>query len=565
MKKFILIVLLLLTIAFFYEKTSLEELKVVEDKNQNALKAYLTVYEEDGGRSLYLKLKIRSRYIRQLKAQQQKVLGDESRNFVIKELEVDINNYKKEAVSVFFDKNCERDYKLINGAVTRTPKGWKSDLNISGLLPITDNWDYDEKSYCFYLTSDNSIFSLDEIKSVDFNIENHSKNEEKISIQQSFVDLSKFKHFNKISQTKAEFLKENPIFEALEENKITLSGTHDINETIVIPNTVELTIQANTTLNMAVGVSFVSYGKVNAIGTPTQPITVQAQNPEKPFGTFALANEGAAGSHFKNFHIEHGSETTINGIYFSGMFSAYHNDDILVEDSYFGYSHSDDGLNFKYSNSKVINSIFEKNSADAIDFDFMAGEVRGNTFLENGNDSVDTSGSTTFIHDNYIYKSGDKCMSFGENSKTIVINNILDGCFIGVECKDLTTSVMINNAIINNKTAFNSYQKKDFFGPAHCEFHNTVFAGNDRGITFENNFSKDGKKLKTDTSKVTIKNSILPDKEYKKDNIIEKLPKQTLSDNRPANLAKLKEFLPEFIEDNIGIGIIDREKIPRLK
>ena len=353
----------------------------------------------------------------------------------------------------------------------------------------------------------------------------------------------------------------------LKNKKITIpQGIYEINQNIIFPEKTSIQIKPGAIFKMTPNISIISYGKVIAKGTKEKPIKILAQNPEKPFGVFALANEGASGSQFKNFHIEHGSETYINGIYFSGMFSAYHNDDVLVEDSYFGYSHSDDGLNFKYSNSKVLSSTFEKNSADAIDFDFMSGEISGNKFIENGNDSIDTSGSTTLIKNNYIYKSGDKCMSFGEKSETIVINNILDSCFIGVECKDLSSSKIINNAIINNRTAVNSYQKKDFFGPAHCEFYNTIFSNNKKEITFENNFSENGKKLPTDTSQVTIKSSILESKEYSEGNIIQKidletLKKQNYSVEEEGDVEILKNISPDYKNDDANIGIIQPIKV----
>ncbi|MDH3324413.1 MAG: CotH kinase family protein [Candidatus Peregrinibacteria bacterium] len=369
----------------------------------------------------------------------------------------------------------------------------------------------------------------------------------------------------KINYTREQLLTESPFLKPLGENTVSIAGTHEINETVIIPKTIKLIIEPGTKLIMDEDTSFVSYGKVVAEGLKRKPIMIKAKDPEKPFGVFALANKGASGSSFNYFQIEHGNEAMINGIYFSGMFSAYHNDDVVVENSKFSHSHSDDGLNFKYSNSKVINSEFYKNSADAIDFDFMSGEIRGNMFTENGNDSIDTSGSASLIMDNYIYKSGDKCMSFGENSRTIVINNILDSCFIGVECKDLTTSVLINNAIVNNKTAVNSYQKKDFFGPAHCEFYNTIFAENKKGITFENDF-KDGVKFQTDTSEVTIKNSILPYDEFENgSNIIEQLSANDFSNNREANLEKLKEFFPEYLGNSVNLGILNTYNIPKIK
>jgi hypothetical protein len=358
------------------------------------------------------------------------------------------------------------------------------------------------------------------------------------------------------------------------DKKVTIPrGFHNIYENVIIPEGVEARIQPGTKLNMAPDVSLVSYGKVLAEGTSSLPITVKASDPDKPFGVFGLANEGAAGSRFKYFHIEHGNEALINGIYFSGMLSAYHNDDVVIENSYIGYSHSDDGLNFKYSNSKVINSTFEKNSADAIDFDFMSGEIVGNKFIENGNDSIDTSGSTTLVKDNYIYKSGDKCMSFGEKSETTAINNVLKGCNIGVEVKDLSTPKVINNVFIGNNKAVNTYQKKEIFGGGHGFFANNIFTGNKEQVTFENSMGE--KRLKSDDSTITLQHNlfdVLPGVLTENEdacqvcfnNMSEDINREILEKNsfifpgKKGNIEILKKELPSYSEENPPIGLINR-------
>jgi spore coat protein CotH len=311
-------------------------------------------------------------------------------------------------------------------------------------------------------------------------------------------------------------LDNNPNF-ILQDNFIIIpTGEHYINHDLIIPQNTHLTIQPGATLKLASGVSIVSYSPITAIGTKNQPIRIQALDKNQPFGVFALANEGASNSHFEYFEIEDGSEATINGIYFSGMFSAYHNNDITVKNSLIAKSHSDDGLNFKYSNSSIYNSVFDNNSADAIDFDFMSGEIKNNYFINNGNDSIDISGSTTLIANNHIKNSGDKCISVGEKSAPTIHNNMLENCNIGVESKDLSDPLVTNTVFYKNKTAINAYQKKDFFGPARMKVYNSLFVENDDNLSYKNTFAN--KKLKTDDSKVNIKSSLF-DKIGKKEKI----------------------------------------------
>ncbi|MDZ4245448.1 MAG: right-handed parallel beta-helix repeat-containing protein [Candidatus Gracilibacteria bacterium] len=294
----------------------------------------------------------------------------------------------------------------------------------------------------------------------------------------------------------------------IDEDKLILSGNVYIYEDIIVPKNTELIIDPGTNIYLAQGVSLVSYSKVTANGAEDAPINVYSIDPIIPFGTFSMLDEGASGSTFDYFNIQNGSETYINGVYFSGMFNAYHVSDVIVNHSSFKYAKADDSLNFKYSNSDVLNSYFFENSADAIDFDFMGGNIIGNRFENNGDDAVDTSGSTTLIKDNYIYESGDKCISLGEKSNVLVVNNLLDGCSIGIEVKDLSSPVILNNVIKNNAIGVNSYQKKSEFGGGHAEVWNTLFYNNGREIVFENTFK--GKKLKTDDSDISINFSNIP-------------------------------------------------------
>jgi len=352
----------------------------------------------------------------------------------------------------------------------------------------------------------------------------------------------------------SEFVKNYPIFVSRNEELTLRKGTYKFDKTIIIPKGTKLTIAPGVRILMAPGVSFVSYSPVIAEGTKRSQIYVGAQDPENPFGVFALANEGASGSSFEYFNIENGNEATINGIYFSGMFDAYHNNNVVVENSSFKYAHADDALNFKYSNSSVKNSYFYKNSGDAIDFDVMTGEISGNYFEENGNDSIDVSFTTSLIKNNHAYKSGDKCISIGEHSTPLIFNNLLDGCKTGIEVKDLSEPVILNNAIVNNDMGINSYQKKEIFGGGHAKVWNTLFYNNKAGISFINTFK--GKKMETDDSDIEINYSNIPGGYDGKGNIDEKISDGQFWIDGEGDLSTLKKYMPEY-NGSIRIGLID--------
>ena len=165
------------------------------------------------------------------------------------------------------------------------------------------------------------------------------------------------------------------------------------------------------------------------------------------------------------------------------MVSIYHSD-VRIENSFFSRAFADDSINVKNAVSEIVSSDFRNNSADAIDYDFIKeGMVADSRFFNNGNDSIDLSGSTVLISGNFIEKSGDKCVSIGEKSlKPIIYNNVLNGCDIGVAIKDLSEALIVNNVIINNRSALEANQKKPVFGGGFAKVYNSIIWNNQNDI-----------------------------------------------------------------------------------
>ena len=144
----------------------------------------------------------------------------------------------------------------------------------------------------------------------------------------------------------------------------------------------------------------------------------------------------------------------------------------------------------KYADALLSDNEFLNNSADAVDLDYASGTVTSSLFDGNGNDGIDISGSTVLISDNYILKSGDKCISIGEKSEEpIIFNNVLDGCNIGIETKDASTPIIANTVIINNNLGLNAYRKKEIFEVGGLpKVYNTIIWDNE-GHIIDDEFS----------------------------------------------------------------------------
>ncbi|MFC1756618.1 right-handed parallel beta-helix repeat-containing protein, partial [Patescibacteria group bacterium] len=273
-------------------------------------------------------------------------------------------------------------------------------------------------------------------------------------------------------------------FVKTDENTIRLpSGNYYFNETVIIPKGLELSIGAGSTIFL--NASFISYSPVMAIGSEKLPISIKRLNPESAWGVFVVIN---AKGEFNQVHFSGGSGDVIHGIYFTGMLAS-HNSDVHVSNSLFENAGDDDALNIKGGKFVIKNTIFKNNSFDAIDIDFSEGEVVDSMFLNNvgvDGDAIDLSFSEVAIIGNEIENCGDKGISIGEKSTSVVENNEIKGCQIGIAVKDSSYAKIVNSNLTENEIGISLYRKKQVFGGAKASLSNVVFESNVQDTKLDN-------------------------------------------------------------------------------
>lgn len=315
------------------------------------------------------------------------------------------------------------------------------------------------------------------------------------STRDIYVDRAIFRGFDEISLSQSDFLKNNPIFFKINGKTVGIRGYNQISKTIIVPKGMTLIFEPGTTLIFETGTSFYSYSKVIAKGTVQEPISfVGAAG--VAWGTFGIIDVPET-SEFEHVFFDKGGESSINGTYFRGMLASHHSD-IIVKYSSFSNTTGDDGLNVKSASSTIISNKFIKNGFDAMDIDWgNYTYIASNRFEANGNDGIDLGGSRgVIIKENLITKSGDKCISVGEETiGPIIFNNVLLGCNIGVQVKDLSTPIIINNVIVGNEKGVDAYEKKGIFGGGNAKVYNSIIWGNKTEVSFD------------DFSSVTVENS----------------------------------------------------------
>lgn len=310
---------------------------------------------------------------------------------------------------------------------------------------------------------------------------------ESYPLSQSVGPKSDFeKSFQQTFISSRDFVLRNPQFSISNPSTIILPrGVHIFTKNVIVPRSYKLIIESGATLLFNPQTSLISYSSIKAVGTPTEPIIMKARYADSPWGVFAIV--GTEGKNiFEYTQIENGSDATINALYFSGNLSV-HGSDLEFTDGLISSSRADDGIHVMRGKANILRTHFIDTSSDGIDIDYARGAdslVAENIFERTGGDSIDVSFSHVTIKDNSILGCGDKGVSVGEASHSLIQGNTFVRCLYGVAVKDRSEATIENNIFVQNKTGVGLYRKKPHFvlgGTARVK--DSVFWDNDKDIS----------------------------------------------------------------------------------
>jgi hypothetical protein len=142
-----------------------------------------------------------------------------------------------------------------------------------------------------------------------------------------------------------------------------------------------------------------------------------------------------------------------------------------------------------------------------------------------------------------VFKNnGDKGISVGENSQLYAVNNKLVGNSIGVQSKDRSTAVLLNQTFTNNNTALHAYKKNWRYGEGGTIFlAKSVVSGGQVSATAEKRSAIDifdsyleipakGKRVDTiavddDHSRSAVHDDLLPNPDLVDSRLMDQLEK----------------------------------------
>jgi spore coat protein CotH len=298
------------------------------------------------------------------------------------------------------------------------------------------------------------------------------------SIGISTIDMSDPWDLEAPQLTLTEFLRKHPQFAASREvpGAAELSGKVTIAGAVFVPYSVPLILRPGADITMKPSANVICYGGLASIGAPENRIRIHGDGSGDPFDTFAVVRPKQKVI-VKYTDIQHGGQSQINGMFFTGGF-AVHDGDLEMDNCRITDMQSEDGVNLKNGNLLVTNCLFANTAGDAFDIDFGKGEVRDSKFMNTVGDAVDFSGSYVTVSGCRFEDIGDKGSSVGEDSHPILVNNLYLRCNIAVSCKDLSSPKIAYCTFVDNKLAIEAKRKKEFFGGGSGEFVNCVFSGN---------------------------------------------------------------------------------------
>lgn len=196
-------------------------------------------------------------------------------------------------------------------------------------------------------------------------------------------------HLEEVTLSPREFLQRHAVFSASPRDSTSLllrKADYEINETVIVPRGVTLTIEPGTIIRFGGGCSLISYSPILARGTKEEPIVFTAKNKLLKWGAVGLVKTSSAV--FDNVIFEHCRHAFVNDNDFPGGLSAIESE-IEITNSLFVNIFGKDAVNMQRSKFIIKNNVFKNTFKDGLDLDGGSGEISFNQFFNCGDEGID--------------------------------------------------------------------------------------------------------------------------------------------------------------------------------
>jgi hypothetical protein len=395
-------------------------------------------------------------------------------NYLQSKIELEITPRMHSSVSLnnLSINNIDIDAIHVNGEIKKLPHTFHSNRKLVSNLSHPDGLNH---KYILFANQPLSSTTKTTINTSNLKLKNSSSNNILINFSNTTTQIplkdNDIKTYSKkdlvlinSSSGFEELQKNHPEDIITEKNEILFkSKKYTLTQTVITPPAKKITIQEGTEFILSNKSSFILNGSVLMLGKPNNRIRFRPSEDQSWYGTVAITHEDKQHSDINWAVFHSGFESWIDHQFFSGTLSIYGGSS-NISNSIIANAKGDDGLNIKYCNLNLRNSIFINNSSDAIDADFSYGSIKKSVFKNNLGDAIDFSGGNFLLTDNRVLNSGDKGISVGEQTLVILQNNLIEKNVIGCASKDGSKVYINGGAFYNNNKNIDIYCKKDYFG-----------------------------------------------------------------------------------------------------
>lgn len=289
-----------------------------------------------------------------------------------------------------------------------------------------------------------------------------------------------------------------------ESRTLAANGIYTADGSVTVPEGVTLTVESGATLRLMPDADIRVAGSLQIAGTEDAPVHIESLRAGQRWGAIAIVDSNSV-SNLEHLVVRDGSVGG-NPAEERGAISIVRSevnidhldiDDVLIpvfvwygkvamRNSTLHTPFTGDCINVKHGEGLVENCTFIGNNAvdtDAIDFDdVIDGIIRDNriyAFRGPNSDGIDIGeGCVSLrISGNRIYNNSDKGISVGQGSTTIIENNLIVGCVLGIGIKDEGSFARVNqNTFVGNGVAIAVYEKNLGAGGGQVVASNCIFS-----------------------------------------------------------------------------------------
>ncbi len=279
------------------------------------------------------------------------------------------------------------------------------------------------------------------------------------------------------------------ISSTIKKHKKIFSGVVNIYQNTHIFEPVD--ILPGTVIKLSPGASLVFHNKVMATGEPDLPISFERTDSNSAWGTIALQGKGTRDSVLRNVDISGGSGDIVNNIHYTSMLSLHDTENVRITNSrLFNNEKYDDMLHVVYGKNIILNNVLLQDAIfDAIDIDMSKGVILKNVNVINaGNDAIDFMETEALVDNAYLFRSGDKGISAGENSNILIYNSLLRNNAVGLASKDMSNTQVLYSNFDSNRVQISLYKKNWHYNDGgHAQISNSKIINGIKQLNMDSN------------------------------------------------------------------------------